>query len=123
MDLTTGTVLVKARMSNGSEHLWPGVFVPVKVSLGVQENAVIVPTNAVQVGQDGSYVFVVREGRAQVVKVTIARTIGAETVVATGLNGGEDVVTSGQLRLVSGAPVAVRRPSATAGEPSRDPRG
>jgi multidrug efflux system membrane fusion protein len=66
VDLTTGTVTAKARMENGSEQLWPGSFVPVKVMLGVQDDAVVIPSVALQVGQNGPYVFVVRDGRAAV---------------------------------------------------------
>lgn len=124
IDLTTGTVLVKARMDNGHEQLWPGAFVPVKVTLGQEDDAVVVPTIAVQVGQNGSYVFVAENGRARVVNVKVARAIGAQTIIAEGLRGGEDVVTSGQLRLVSGAPVQVRAAAATAGDAAdREPRG
>ena len=116
VDLATGTVTAKARMENGSEQLWPGSFVPVTVTLGTQNDAVVIPAVALQVGQNGPYVFTAKDGRAAVVNVTVARMMGDTAVIATGLTGGEDVITSGQLRLVAGAPV-VGRAAATEAAP------
>ncbi len=107
MDLATGTVTAKARMTNNAERLWPGAFVPARIVLGIDNNAVTMPAAALQIGQAGSFVFVVRDGRAVIVPIKVARTIGEEVVVASGLNGGERVVTSGQLRLADGVPVSV----------------
>lgn len=109
VDLATGTVTAKARMENGSEQLWPGSFVPVKVTLGMQEGAVVIPAVALQVGQNGPYVFTAKEGRAAVVPVRVARTVGDTAILAEGLAGGEQVITSGQLRLANGVPVAARQ--------------
>ena len=110
MDLATGTVTAKARMTNAAERLWPGAFVPARIVLGVDNNAVTMPAAALQIGQAGPFVFVVREGRAVIVPIKVARTIGEEVVVASGLNGGERVVTSGQLRLADGVAVSVGAP-------------
>ncbi|MGQ3355478.1 MAG: efflux RND transporter periplasmic adaptor subunit [Phreatobacter sp.] len=118
VDLTTGTVTAKARMENGSEQLWPGSFVPVKVMLGVQDDAVVVPSVALQVGQNGPYVFVVRDGRAAVAAVRVARTMGDLAILAEGLTGGEQVITSGQLRLANGTPVAARPAGTAEGAPT-----
>jgi multidrug efflux system membrane fusion protein len=108
VDLATGTVLAKALMNNSDERLWPGAFVSVRVVLGVEADAVAVPSAAVQIGQQGSFVFVVRDGRkAELVPVTVARTVGNESVIASGLSGGEKVVVDGQLRLVNGAEVQI----------------
>ncbi|NNM73608.1 efflux RND transporter periplasmic adaptor subunit [Enterovirga aerilata] len=108
VDLATGTVLAKALMDNADERLWPGAFVSVRVVLGIQSGAVAVPSAAVQIGQQGNYVFVVRDGRkAELVPVTVARTVGNESVISSGLSGGERVVVDGQLRLVNGAAVQV----------------
>ena len=108
VDLATGTVLAKALMKNDEERLWPGAFVSVRVILGVEAEAVAVPSAAIQLGQQGSYVFVVRDGRkADLVPVTVARTVGSETVISAGLSGGEKVVVDGQLRLVNGATVQI----------------
>lgn len=122
VDVATGTVTAKARMENAAEQLWPGAFVPVKVTLGIQPDAVVVPAVALQVGQRGPYVFTVSEGKAQVVEVKVARMIGDQAVIETGLAGGEEVVTSGQLRLVAGAAVTTARPAAASGAAARSPQ-
>lgn len=123
VDLATGTVTAKARMENGSEQLWPGSFVPVKVTLGMQPNAVVVPAAAMQTGQNGPFVFTVSEGVARVVNVQVARRIGDEVIIGSGLSGGEQVVTSGQLRIVQGSRVIDRTgapaaPGTASGEPA-----
>jgi len=117
IDITTGTVLAKARMSNGSEGLWPGLFVPVRILLGVEPEAVTVPSVAVQMGQSGPYVFVVADGRAVFTPVKVARAMGDETVISSGLRGGEKIVTSGLLRIADGVAVAVPRPPGQSGTP------
>jgi membrane fusion protein, multidrug efflux system len=116
VDLATGTVLAKALMNNADERLWPGAFVAVRLVLGIQADAVAVPSSAVQIGQQGSYVFVVRDGgKAELVPVTVARTIANESVISAGLFGNEKVVVDGQLRLVNGATVQVMPPKASEG--------
>jgi multidrug efflux system membrane fusion protein len=110
VDLPTGTVLAKAEMANMDERLWPGAFVAVQATLGVEPNAVSIPTAAVQIGQQGSYVFVVKDdSQAVLTRITVARTTGTTAVVGEGLSGGEQVVVDGQLRLVDGATVRVQR--------------
>jgi multidrug efflux system membrane fusion protein len=123
VDLTTGTVTAKARMENGSEQLWPGSFVPVKVTLGVQDDAVVIPAVALQVGQNGPFVFVVRDGKAAVANVSVSRTLGDMAVIERGLTGSEEVVTSGQLRLVAGSTVVARPPTTTSAPAARSPQG
>jgi len=120
MDLATGTVTAKARMSNAAERLWPGAFVPARIVLGIDANAITMSAAALQIGQAGPFVFVVRDGRAVIVPIKVARTIGEEVVVASGVNGGEQVVTSGQLRLADGVAVSVGapRPPGGTGKPS-----
>lgn len=109
VDLATGTVSAKALMQNGDERLWPGAYVSVRATLSVQADAIAVPSSAVQIGQRGAYVFVIREGRkAALVPVTVERTVANESVISAGLSGGEQVVTDGQLRLVDGATVQVQ---------------
>jgi multidrug efflux system membrane fusion protein len=108
VDAATGTVLARALMNNADERLWPGAFVSVRVVLGIEADAVSVPSAAVQLGQQGSYVFVVRDGRkAELQPVTVARTIGNDSVISAGLAGSEKVVVDGQLRLVNGAAVQI----------------
>jgi membrane fusion protein, multidrug efflux system len=121
VDLATGTVTAKALMNNGTEQLWPGSFVPVKVTLGVQTDAVVIPAVALQIGQNGAYVFTATDGRAALVNVKVARMMGDFAVIGSGLSGGENVITSGQLRLVAGAPVVSRpTPAAATETPARD---
>jgi multidrug efflux system membrane fusion protein len=109
VDSPTGMVPVRATMPNSDELLWPGTLVTVQLTFR-EEQAVTVPSTAVQVSQTGSYVFVVNDGVAAVQPVTVARVLGSESVIATGLNGGETVVTNGQLQLSTGTKVAPRGP-------------
>jgi multidrug efflux system membrane fusion protein len=109
VDRTTGKFQIKATFANAEERLWPGLFVKVVVVLRIQKDALVVPSRAIQTGQKGLYVFVVKpdqtvEDRA----ITIDRPINSETVISKGLSAGEVVVIDGQLRLVPGAKVAVK---------------
>jgi multidrug efflux system membrane fusion protein len=107
VDTTTGTIRLKAEFPNKDRGLWPGQFVQVELVLSEQKDALLVPTTAIQVGQQGSYVFVVAaDGTAQVRPVVVDRAIGDETVLVSGLEGGETVIIDGQLRVVPGAKVA-----------------
>src|ERR1700730_9136603 len=108
VDQTTGTVPVRATMPNSDEILWPGTLVTVRLNFR-EEEAVTVPSIAIQVGQDGPYVFVVKEGMAAVKPVKVARTLDLETVLESGLDGGESVVTEGQLLLSNGTKVSARQ--------------
>jgi multidrug efflux system membrane fusion protein len=107
VDMPTGTVPVRATMPNRDELLWPGTLVTVQITFR-EEEAVTVPSAAVQVSQTGTYVFVVKDDMASVEPVTVARVFGAESVLSSGLEGGETVVTNGQLLLSDGTKVAVR---------------
>jgi len=109
VDAPTGTVPVRATMPNIDELLWPGTLVTVQLTFR-EEEAVTVPSTAVQMSQTGSYVFVVDNDVATVRPVTVARVLGSESVLASGLDGGETVVTNGQLLLSNGTKVAVRAP-------------
>jgi multidrug efflux system membrane fusion protein len=108
VDATTGTVPVRATMPNVDEILWPGTLVTVRLNFR-EEDAVTVPSVAIQVGQSGPYVFVVKDGKATVQPVKVARTFEAETVLESGLDGGETVVTEGQLLLSNGSKVSARQ--------------
>src|SRR5882757_3742698 len=111
VDASTGTVTAKARIANANEGLWPGQFVKVEVVLGIEPDALSVPAAAVQLGTQGPYVFVIKDGTtAEVRPITIKRTQYGESVIGSGLKAGESVVIDGQLRLVNGASVAVRQP-------------
>jgi multidrug efflux system membrane fusion protein len=107
VDPATGTVLVRATMPNTDELLWPGTLVSVHMTLR-EEEAVTVPSVAIQTGQSGNFVFVVTNGTANVRAVKVERTVGSETVIESGLAAGETVVTNGHLLLTNGSRVAPR---------------
>jgi RND family efflux transporter MFP subunit len=109
VDAPTGMVPVRATMPNDDELLWPGTLVTVRLTFR-EEEAVTVPSTAVQVSQSGTYVFVVDDGVAKVQPVTVARVSENDSVIASGLAGGETVVTNGQLQLSNGTKVAPRGP-------------
>jgi len=109
VDSATGMATVRATMPNKDELLWPGTLVTTDMTLR-NEEGVVVPAQAVQVSQTGTFVFVIKDGVAQVQVVKVERQIGTESVIASGLNGGETVVTEGQLLLSSGTRVNVRTP-------------
>ncbi len=115
VDPTTGTIRLKGTFPNRDHRLWPGQFVNVVLTLTTQHDAIVVPTQAVQSGQDGQYVFVVKADQSVESRtVEVARTLGEESVITKGLKPGETVVTDGQLRLVPGAKVSVKStPSGT----------
>src|SRR3954468_4762783 len=113
VDATTGMVTVRGIMNNENETLWPGTLVNAKLIIRT-EDAITVPTAAVQRSQSGNYVFTMKDGKAHVQPVTVSRTFQGMSVVATGLAGGEDVITDGQLLLSEGTPVAPRAPKAGA---------
>jgi membrane fusion protein, multidrug efflux system len=113
VDAATGMVTVRAAMPNDDELLWPGTLVKLQVTLRV-EDAVVVPSTAVQVSQQGPFVFVVRDNIATVTLIKVARLLGAETVIETGLADGDVVVTDGHLQLTNGARVTIREPKAGA---------
>ncbi len=105
----TGTIELKATFINRNEALWPGQFVTVSLVLTTDANAVVVPSQAVQTGQQGSYVFVVLPDlTVEARPVEVERTRGALAVVARGLQPGERVVTDGQLRLVPGTKIEIK---------------
>jgi RND family efflux transporter MFP subunit len=107
IDTATGMIAVRGLMPNTSEVLWPGALVPVVLTMRTEE-AITVPSVAVQRSQRGDFVFVVQDGKATMVPVKVQRTQQGLSVIADGLNGGETVVTDGQLLLSQGTPVAPR---------------
>ncbi len=122
IDPTAGTILAKATFPNDDESLWPGRFVQVRVVLGVDRNAVVAPAAAVVQGQAGAYVYVVKDdGTAEQRPVKVARADARTAVIAAGLEGGERVVTDGQLQVVPGAKVAPKPPAQVSADASRPP--
>jgi len=109
VDMATGMATIRATMPNKDELLWPGTLVTADMTLRSEEG-VVVPSTAVQVSQSGNFVFIVRDGVARVQNVQVERQVGRETIIASGLSGGETVVTDGQLLLSDGTRVNPRPP-------------
>jgi multidrug efflux system membrane fusion protein len=115
VDQATGTIRVKGTFDNADRRLWPGQFVNVVVTLTTDPSAIVVPSVAVQTGQEGPYVFVVKpDETVELRTVTVARTAGTETLIKDGIKPGETVVTDGQIRLVPGSRVTIK------GAPARE---
>jgi len=111
VDMTTGTIKLKGTFPNAARKLWPGEFVRVTLRLTVQQNALVVPNQAVQTGQDGPFVFVIKGDRSVENRpVTTGARVDQDLVIETGLTAGESVVTEGQLRLAPGMKVMIRQP-------------
>lgn len=110
VDSASGTILLKGTFANSDKRLWPGQFVNVVLTLTTRTNAVVAPTQAVQTGQAGQYVFAVKpDFSVEMRPVVTGTTLGAVTVIEKGLKPGENVVTDGQLLLFPGAKVQVKK--------------
>ena len=113
VDTTTGTVKLKATFANKDKRLWPGEFVNAVLQLSMQKNAILVPTKAIQSGQEGDYVYVVTpQNVAEARTVKTSGTYQDYTLVASGLQKGERVVVDGQLRVAPHAKVTVQNRAA-----------
>jgi multidrug efflux system membrane fusion protein len=109
VDTSTGTIKLKATFENGARKLWPGQFVRVRLRLGVRADALVVPNQAVQTGQDGPYVYRVKpDNTVEMAKVKAAGRVEQDIVIESGLEPGETVVTEGQLRLAPGMRIRLR---------------
>jgi membrane fusion protein, multidrug efflux system len=118
VDMTTGTIRLKGTFTNQDRKLWPGQFVRVVVKLTERPDTLVVPTQALQTGQDGQFVFVVKQNMTVESRpVTVGPRVDQEVVIEKGLEPGEQVVTEGQLRLVPGSRVRI------GGGPGGGPRG
>jgi multidrug efflux system membrane fusion protein len=116
VDVTTGTIRLKGTFPNNDHQLWPGAFVQVTLNLTTEQDAIVVPAVAVQVSQEGQYVFVVKPDRTVEMRtVKVERQQNDEAVIAEGISAGEEVVTDGQLRLTPGARVTERTDAAGRG--------
>ena len=110
VDKTTGTIRLRGTFPNKGKRLWPGQFVNVILGLTSQPNTLIVPSQAIQTGMEGLYVFVVKpDMKAENRPVTVGRSLDGFTVIEKGLKGGEMVVTDGQFQLVSGTLVQIKK--------------
>jgi len=119
VDTKTSTILLKASFANRDERLWPGQFVDVTVILGQEPDRVVCPSPAVQTGQQGRHVFVVKEDNTVELRpVQVNRMDERDAVIDAGLSVGETVVTDGQLRLVPGSAVEIKTAQQPAGSPS-----
>jgi multidrug efflux system membrane fusion protein len=109
VDLTTGTIKLKATFDNAAHVLWPGQFADVNLTLKSQPNSIVIPTAALQTSQNGTYVYVINQDlTAMQQPVKVGWNVGENTVIASGLQAGQRVVTDGQLRLTPGAKVDIK---------------
>jgi len=114
VDTTTGTIRLKGAFANKERKLWPGQFVNVALTLTTQPNATVVPSQAIQTGQEGQYIFIVKPDlTVESRPVIVNRTLLSETVIEKGLKPDERVVTDGQLRLFPGARVEIKSLNST----------
>jgi multidrug efflux system membrane fusion protein len=110
VDATTGTIQLKATFQNQKDTLWPGQFATVVLTLTVQNDKVVIPSQAIQTGQQGQYVYVVRsDSTVESRPVTLGLRLGGGTVIEKGVSAGDQVVTDGHLRLVPGVRVQVKK--------------
>jgi multidrug efflux system membrane fusion protein len=111
VDTTTGTIKLKGTFENSDHRLWPGQFSTVSLRMAEDENTVVVPSQAVQTGQSGDFVYVVDPtSHVDQRAVKVGRTVGTDSVILSGVRPGETVVTDGQLRLIKGMMVQVTNP-------------
>jgi multidrug efflux system membrane fusion protein len=108
VDSKTGTIRLKGTFDNPARRLWPGQFVNLALTLGSLQNVVTVPSQAVQTGESGPFVFVITpEKTVQFKPVKTGKSFGGETIIESGIMAGEHVVTDGHLRLAPGATVEI----------------
>ena len=109
VDPSTGTIRLKAEFANTGKTLWPGEFIDVRLILNVRQDIVVVPTAAIQIGQTGAYVYVVKPDlTVEDRHVVTGSILDGETVIESGLQAGERVVTDGQMQLTDGSAVEER---------------
>jgi membrane fusion protein, multidrug efflux system len=112
VNAATGAIQIKGTFRNLDRRLWPGEFVNVVLRLATAHNVIIVPSEAIQTGQQGQFAFVISTGTAQIRPIKVGQAAGRNTVVESGLAAGETVVTDGQLLLAPGAPVRIVKTAA-----------
>lgn len=110
VNTSTSTIDLKASFPNDPPTLWPGQFVNLTLQVSVERQALVIPSTAVQAGQNGPFVFVLTETQtAEAQPITLSRTVGQEAVVARGLKAGDTVVTDGHSRLAQGSKVSIKK--------------
>ncbi|MCU1286008.1 MAG: efflux transporter, family, subunit [Acidobacteriales bacterium] len=120
VDAATGTIKLKGTFNNTDRRLWPGQFVDVVLTLTSEPNAIVVPSQAIQTGQQGQYLFVINGDIADLRRVTVKRTVGGESVIQSGVKPGERVVIDGQIRLVKGSKVEIKASKDIPQPPSKE---
>jgi multidrug efflux system membrane fusion protein len=122
IDQSTGTIRIKARFPNTHNTLWPGEFVMMRMLVKTERNALTIPSSAVQRGPDGAFTFVVKaDSTAEVRPITLGDEIDGATLVISGLQPGELVVTSNQFRVQPGSHLALSKPAQAAGAAAKSP--
>ena len=119
VDQSTGTILLKGEFANKDQSIWPGEYVDVEFDTAVHDNALTIPTVAIQQGQNFAYVFVIRDGVAELRKIAPGGADDVRTEILSGLQPGEAVVVDGQMRLSDGA--RVQQVSTTPRQAARGP--
>lgn len=115
VDMQTGTIRMKARIPNQDEIVWPGELVSLRLILGMQQDALVVPESAIQLGQSGTFVYTLVDGKAHVQPIKVARQVGRRIVVAEGLQAGQQVIVSPPNNLRPESPVEPMAPKGAAG--------
>jgi multidrug efflux system membrane fusion protein len=114
VDRATGTIKLKAEFSNKDRRLWPGQFINVALNLATQSDAVVIPSEAIQVGQDGQHVFVVKpDNRVEMRPVVVGTTNEGEAVIVKGLEAGEQIVREGQFLLGPNSRIEIKEAKRT----------
>jgi multidrug efflux system membrane fusion protein len=119
----TGTIVLKARVKNDKEELWPGQFVAARIVLKVEQDALVLPESAVLPGQDGSFVYIVKDGRARLQNVQVDRQVDELMVISKGLTGGEEIVRDVPPTLANGSTIALRGTDSKGGKGAGDGKG
>ena len=123
VDRTTGTIKLKAEFTNSERRLWPGQFINVTLTLTTQADAIVIPSEAIQVGPEGQQVFVVKQDkRVELRTVSVGQTNEGEAVILKGVAAGEQVVREGQFLLAPGARVEIKDTTKVADESKGDGR-
>jgi multidrug efflux system membrane fusion protein len=113
VDASTGTIKLRGVFANKDNALWPGQYVSASLRLYEQKDALVVPSQSIQNGPAGQYVYVVQSDMTtEIRRIDVGRSDGTDTIITKGLQKGEQVVVKGQLRLTPGAKVTIAEPEA-----------